>query len=133
MAPPGLADYNGFATDENGFSAGVTLVGSMADAVTVRLQPPASGGGLLGCRRPDGRVQPVDMQRQRVARDFPPYLEAARRMTSPKPGRPRSFTLVSTAADPSAVRAWAASNGVQVSARNRVSAAMIEQYPAAGN
>jgi hypothetical protein len=44
MAPPGLPDYNGFATDENTFSAGVTLVGLTADAVTVRLQLP------VGCQ-----------------------------------------------------------------------------------
>jgi hypothetical protein len=44
-----------------------------------------------------------------------------------------SITDGCTATAPSAVCAWAASNGVQVSARNRVSAAMIEQYPAAGN
>jgi hypothetical protein len=34
--------------------------------------------------------------------------------------------------DPAAVRAWAASNGVQVSTRGRISAAVVEQYRAAG-
>ena len=64
---------------------------------------------------------------------FTPYLEAARRLTNPKHGRPRAYTRVSTAVDPSAVRAWAASNGIDVSTRGRVSAAVIEQYRAAGN
>ena len=61
------------------------------------------------------------------------YIEHARKMTNPKRGRSRAFTRIATDVDPAAVRAWAASNGVQISPRGRVSAAVIEQYRAAGN
>jgi len=64
---------------------------------------------------------------------FIPYLEAGRRMTTPKRGRARPFTQVSTPVDPSAVRAWAASNRIAVSPRGRISAAVLAQYRQAGN
>jgi len=54
-------------------------------------------------------------------------------MTNPKRGPSRAYTRIATEVDPAAVRAWAASNGVSVSARGRVSATVIEQYRAAGN
>jgi hypothetical protein len=94
---------------------------------------PATGSVTFGL---DGQTYELDLSTRNanaLLEILTPYLEAARRMTSPKHGRPRSFTRVSTAADPSPVRASAASNGVRVSARGRVSAAVIEQYRAAGN
>lgn len=39
----------------------------------------------------------------------------------------------STGVDNSAVRAWAASNGVELSSRGRIPAKVIEQFHAAGN
>lgn len=40
---------------------------------------------------------------------------------------------VATGVDNTAVRAWAASNGIDVSARGRIPAEIIEKYRAAGN
>jgi Lsr2 len=42
-------------------------------------------------------------------------------------------TQVATGVDNRAVRAWAASNGIEVSTRGRIPADVIEQYRAAGN
>ena len=41
--------------------------------------------------------------------------------------------MTSSAVDLKAVRAWAASNGIALSSRGRVSASVIQQYRSAGN
>ena len=50
-----------------------------------------------------------------------------------KTGGTRRPSKSSSNVDLKAVRAWAASNGVEVSGRGRVPAKVIEQYKAAGN
>ncbi len=69
-----------------------------------------------------------------------PYTEVARRVGGPRTTGPRrpspdqSRPAESAAAvDNKAVRAWAASNGVEVSTRGRIPAEVVEQYRAAGN
>lgn len=62
-----------------------------------------------------------------------PYAEAGRRLTTPRRGRGRPYRQVHTEVDPAAVRAWAIANDYEISARGRVSAAIIEEYRAAGN
>ena len=62
-----------------------------------------------------------------------PYVAAARKLTNPKRGRGRPYRHVETDVDPAAVRAWAIANDYEISARGRVSAAIIEEYRAAGN
>jgi hypothetical protein len=59
-----------------------------------------------------------------------PYLGAARR-TGGREGRIQ--TIVATAVDNTAVRAWAASNGYEVSSRGRISAEVVDAFRAAGN
>ena len=59
-----------------------------------------------------------------------PYIEAGRRLHGPSGVRVRR---VKTPNDPAAVRAWAASHGLDVSSRGRVPAHVIAQYEAAGN
>jgi hypothetical protein len=49
---------------------------------------------------------------------------SGKRSTSRKP---------SSAVDLKAVRAWAASNGIQLSSRGRLPASVLEQYRSAGN
>jgi len=58
-----------------------------------------------------------------------PYLEKAQRVGGRK-GRPSSSQ---SEVDTKAVRAWAASNGIEVSNRGRLPADVIEKYRAAGN
>jgi Lsr2 len=62
---------------------------------------------------------------------FKPYLKAGRQMTHAERGVVGAVTDAAIDVDPSAVRAWAASNGIMVWQRGRISAAVIEQFRAA--
>jgi nucleoid-associated protein Lsr2 len=57
------------------------------------------------------------------------YISKARKVSGKRSGRRK----VSTGADLKAVRAWAKSNGVEISERGRVSQNVLEQYQAAGH
>jgi hypothetical protein len=59
-----------------------------------------------------------------------PYVRAGRRLHGPRTAPSRR---VQTANDPAAIRAWAASNGIEVNARGRVPAHVVAQFEAAGN
>ncbi len=59
------------------------------------------------------------------------YLAVARRET--RLSKPARQTSVVVDVDPTAVRAWARSNGIAVSPRGRLSASVVEQFRAAGN
>ena len=58
-----------------------------------------------------------------------PFLAAARRVSSRAPRQ----SLTAASADTKAVRKWAESHGIEVSARGRIPAHVVEQYRAAGN
>ena len=58
-----------------------------------------------------------------------PFLAAARRVSSQSPRAKAKAVEVDT----KAVRKWAESNGIEVSARGRIPAHVVEQYRAAGN
>jgi hypothetical protein len=60
-----------------------------------------------------------------------PYVEAARRVGGRK--RSGSAAKASGGADTQAVRAWAVSNGYDVSSRGRIAANVVEAYRAAVN
>ena len=61
------------------------------------------------------------------------YASAARRLSG-APRRASAGAIKSASGyDPRAVRAWAASNKVELPARGRIPAAVLEQYRAAGN
>jgi hypothetical protein len=57
-----------------------------------------------------------------------PWVEAAHRI-----GGRRRPVNVYTEVDSRAVRAWAASNGIELATRGRIPGHIIEQYRAAGN
>jgi hypothetical protein len=61
-----------------------------------------------------------------------PYLEKAQRVGARK-GRSSGSSTSAGQVDTKAVRAWAASNGIELSNRGRVPAEVIEKYRAAGN
>jgi hypothetical protein len=89
----------------------------------------------------DGLTYEIDLNERNAAKlrkALEPYVGAGRRVGGNRArqraagrggGRSRSRSDV----DPAAVRAWAASNKIKVSPRGRISAAVIEQYRAAGN
>jgi uncharacterized membrane protein len=61
------------------------------------------------------------------------YVEAARRVTG---GGRRSAPAAKptySGYDPAAVRAWAAGRGIEVNARGRIKADVVEKFRAAGN
>jgi nucleoid-associated protein Lsr2 len=62
------------------------------------------------------------------------YVDAARKVTG---GGRRSAPAAAKSAyagyDPVAVRAWAAGKGIEVNARGRIKADVVEQFRAAGN
>ncbi|GAB6904154.1 histone-like nucleoid-structuring protein Lsr2 [Kineosporia succinea] len=80
----------------------------------------------------DGKTYEIDVTEKNAAKlrqAFEPWANSARRLT--KSGR--TIRKVTTEVDTAAVRAWAASNGVEVSARGRIASSVLEQYRAAGN
>jgi hypothetical protein len=65
---------------------------------------------------------------------FARYIKAARKVSSSagRRGAPAAKPAYS-GYDPAAVRAWATGNRIEVSARGRIKADVVEQYRAAGN
>jgi hypothetical protein len=60
------------------------------------------------------------------------YVEAARRVTGRRRSAPAAKPTYA-GYDPAAVRAWAAGRGIEVNARGRIKADVVEQFRAAGN
>jgi hypothetical protein len=57
------------------------------------------------------------------------YINKARKVS----GKRTTSRKASSTVDLKAVRAWAASNGIELSGRGRVPASVLEQYRSAGN
>jgi hypothetical protein len=76
----------------------------------------------------------TDRNAQELRNLFDRYILAARKVSGgQRRGTAGSAKAEFTAVDPAAVRAWAKSNGVQVSPRGRIKASVLETYRAAGN
>lgn len=115
----------------------------MAQRTLVLLEDDIDGGEavetiLFGL---DGTTYEIDLNENNSAqlRDaVAPFVGVARRAGRPAAAptrRARSGTRsagnptqTASDADPKAIRAWAEANGVQVSARGRLSATVVEQY-----
>jgi hypothetical protein len=81
----------------------------------------------------DGRDYEIDLtdkNARALRKDLQPWTTAARRTPRSKTG---STTRVETGVDSAAVRAWAASNGIELSPRGRLPRDVVDQYRAAGN
>ena len=76
----------------------------------------------------------TDENAQELRDMFDRYISAARKVSGGRRGNTASPLKTAFAeVDPAAVRAWAKGNGVDVSPRGRVKAAVLEAYRAAGN
>lgn len=64
---------------------------------------------------------------------FEKYTAAGRRTAPNRKAQRPQPTHVRTAASSTTVRAWAAANGIGVSDRGRIPAAVVSQFEAAGN
>jgi hypothetical protein len=71
-----------------------------------------------------------DQNAKKLREQLAPWLAAARKTGGRQATKSKA---TSNNVDLKAVRAWAASNGIEVSSRGRVPASVIEQYQAAGN
>ena len=87
----------------------------------------------------DGQTYEIDLSAENSSKfrsALAHYVASGRKV----PGRrssakaePRASKSEFTAVDTAAVRAWAAANDIELSARGRIAARIIEQYRAAGN
>lgn len=82
-----------------------------------------------------GTTYSIDLDEKNAAKfhnAFQFYIDHATRVgRAPRGGK--RMTRRNVEADPAAVRAWAASNGYEVSPRGRIKAEILEAYRAAGN
>jgi len=90
----------------------------------------------------DGVTYEIDLSRENAEKlraGVEPFAEKARRVGGPLRSsgssgrRGRKPANGHGPVDTRAVRAWAASNGVQVSNRGRIPASVVQQFHAAGN
>lgn len=82
----------------------------------------------------DGVDYEIDVNKKNAAalrKAFAPFQEVARRVGGRR--APAAMKKVASGVDSKAVRAWAASNGIELSERGRIPGHVIEQYVAAGN
>jgi hypothetical protein len=83
----------------------------------------------------DGREYEIDLSEKNakaLRKVFEPWAASARRVSGHRTAR-GTATRVETGVDNAAVRAWAASHGIELSARGRLPKDVIERYRAAGN
>jgi nucleoid-associated protein Lsr2 len=81
----------------------------------------------------DGVSYEIDLaenNRAKLARDFAPYLGAARKASQRRPRR-SGARQPSARIDGAAVRAWAKEHGLKISERGRISAEIMQRYEAA--
>ncbi len=81
----------------------------------------------------DGREFEIDLTEKNakaLRKAFEPWASSARRVGGRKT---RVAAVVDATVDTKEVRAWAVSNGIEVSSRGRISADVLEQYHSAGN
>jgi hypothetical protein len=70
-----------------------------------------------------------DKNATKLRKAMAPYIAAGRRVGSVK--RARTSSKRAANSDTKAIRAWAEDNGIELSARGRIPASVLEQYRAA--
>lgn len=89
----------------------------------------------------DGKSYEIDLSEKHAAalRDaFAPFIGSARRAGSSAAARPKMSARASAGAgrpraETAAIREWATANGLEVSARGRIAATVLEAYENRGN
>jgi hypothetical protein len=85
----------------------------------------------------DGTEYEIDLSTKNAVKlrsVLEPFVNAGRHRVGRGRSSPRpAVTRVDTAADPAAVRAWAAAQGLRVSNRGRVPADVVAKFRASGN
>jgi len=83
----------------------------------------------------DGVEYEIDLSEknaQKLREDFGKWLDKARRVSGSRRGGRSSSGKATRDYEPKDVRTWATSNGIEVPARGRIPAEVIDQYKAAG-
>ncbi len=106
----------------------------MATKVTVELEDDLDGGPAEETLRfgLDGSEYEIDLNKKNATafrKQLARYIEHARR--AGRGQRRRSGRTASSRRQSGDVRAWAKNQGIQVSARGRIPAGVVEQYEAA--
>jgi hypothetical protein len=84
----------------------------------------------------DGKSYVIDLSAKNAAKfrkAVAPYVDSARREGSLAKSYGRTKSNGYSDVDPKAVRAWAQSNGYEISTRGRVSGEIVAAFKAAGN
>jgi hypothetical protein len=84
----------------------------------------------------DGTIYEIDLNidhAEQLRQSLAEWITRGRRAGKVGAANSGSRRSVSAGVDPAAVRAWASSNGISVSARGRVPASVVAQFRAAGN
>jgi Lsr2 len=83
----------------------------------------------------DGRSYEIDLSEKNASalrKVFAPYTEVGRKQGGPRRGAKRvAAARGSNRPDPSEVRAWAESQGIEVASRGRVPGDVVEKFQAA--
>ena len=80
----------------------------------------------------DGQSYEIDLgakNRDKFAKSLQPFIDSSRRVT--RQGSSRTIRTRGSRKDSSAIRAWAAEQGLAVSERGRIPAAVVAKYEAA--
>lgn len=110
----------------------------MAQGQIVTLEDDIHGGEAnpalrFGFSGSEYEIDLNDKNASKMQQAFTFYIDHARRVSGwRRPTSSRGRTS-STGVDSREVRAWAASNGVELSSRGRIPVSVIEQYRDAGN
>ena len=82
----------------------------------------------------DGTSYEIDLSTEnatRLRRELEPYIGAGRAVPARRPKAAAATSGHRARHDAAQLRAWARSNGIEVSTRGRVSRALVERYEAA--
>jgi hypothetical protein len=110
----------------------------MAQRVVVELTSDVSGGTAdeTVSFALDGVTYEIDLTTEEATElrtALTPYTEGGRKLGRTTAAKTARRSPTGNDYDASAVRAWAASNGVEISGRGRISKDVLEKYRAAGN
>ena len=118
---------------EGGFTVAQRTIVQLTDDLDGKSIPDGKGGTVrFGLDRQDYEIDLSDKNAKAMREALRPYLEAARRAGGTTRGSSRrggrSANGQSRDYDPKTVRAWAQSQGIEVSQRGRVSADLLAKF-----
>jgi len=96
-------------------------------------ESPAGTTVKFGISGTDYEIDLTDNNAAQFRNALSKYLSAARKVSSASKGRAAVRHTTTDSIDPAAVRAWAKSQGIEVSPRGRIKSDVVEQFRAAGN